>query len=70
MSVVCRDSFLFGQSRLLRQSQDAPALIEGWASTYGNAYASPAPFGGTGITILDPKAIAHFFANMEVSIPG
>jgi hypothetical protein len=66
MPIIYRASLIFGQSLLIRQSNDAAALVEGWATAYGSAFSIPVAFGGTGVMILDPKAIAHFFSNMEV----
>lgn len=62
-----RDSWVFGQGKLLRSSKDAVAIVEEWGHTYGGAYSRPGAFGGQSVMITDAKAITHFFANMEVS---
>jgi hypothetical protein len=63
-----RGSILFGQLNNLLNALDRAALIqEEWAEKYGSVFYRPAPLGKKIVTLMDPKAIAHFYAGGEVS---
>ncbi|KAF5371478.1 hypothetical protein D9615_009620 [Tricholomella constricta] len=56
------ESFLFGLSRVVRESEDASILSEQWANEYGSVYRVPIALGPSRIVIVDPKAAAHFYS--------
>ncbi|TRM56549.1 cytochrome P450 [Schizophyllum amplum] len=57
-----RHSWFFGAHRETMGSADPAGFYEGWAREYGLAYALPGPLGATRVVLLDPKALAHFYA--------
>jgi hypothetical protein len=63
-----RGDILFGQMNNLVQALDGASIIQDtWAEQYGSVYRRPGPFGMDLITLMDPKAIAHFYAGGEVT---
>ncbi|KAJ7580698.1 cytochrome P450 [Mycena floridula] len=60
-------SFLYGyqlETFAFDQAKTA-ALYENWAAEYGSVYSVPWMLGGKRIVLMDPKAIAHFYARGE-----
>jgi hypothetical protein len=61
-------SFLYGQTQLLRDAEDAAADIQAeWANQYGTVFSRPAALGKTEVVVTDTKALAHICAAMEVT---
>jgi len=56
------ESFLFGLSRVVMESEDASLLSEQWAREYGPVYRVPNALGSSTITLVDPKAVTHFYS--------
>lgn len=55
-------SILFGKYHEINQFEDSSILYEQWANEYGQAYKVPGGFGAYRILIMDPRAIAHYYA--------
>ncbi|THH10066.1 hypothetical protein EW146_g8484 [Bondarzewia mesenterica] len=54
--------WVFGFGKIIRNSEDAAGMYEGWASKYGVVYSVPAALGSHRVVLMDPKAISHFYA--------
>ncbi|KAJ7588140.1 cytochrome P450 [Mycena floridula] len=60
-----RPGWLYGyQRRLVADETEvaAAALLQNWAKEYGDVFALPWSLGSNKIVLIDPKAVAHFFA--------
>ncbi|KAK7448083.1 hypothetical protein VKT23_013840 [Stygiomarasmius scandens] len=57
-----RQSLLFGVLKYVNQAPDSGAVYEEWASKYGLVYQIPGVLGSKRVVLMDPKAVAHFYA--------
>ena len=60
-------SWLFGVTKDVFEG-DSGALYEAWAHTYGTVFQVPGPLGSRYTVIIDPKAVAHYFAQINTYI--
>lgn len=59
---IARESFLFGNRKVLNKSDNIGLLYESWVAQYGAAFRFPGPFGTSRVIICDTKAAAHFYS--------
>lgn len=60
-------SWFFGVSKEVFEG-DNGALYEAWAQTFGPVYQVAGPLGERRVVLLDPKAIAHFYAKTYIYV--
>ncbi|THU84114.1 cytochrome P450 [Dendrothele bispora CBS 962.96] len=57
-----RESLIFGVLKHVNQAPDSGAVYEEWSAKYGPVYQIPGVLGSKRVVLMDPKAVAHFYA--------
>lgn len=55
-------SFLLGATAELMKAKSSAHVQESWAQMYGPVFSLPSSFGRSKVILLDPRAVAHVFA--------
>ncbi|KAJ7579172.1 cytochrome P450 [Mycena floridula] len=64
-------SFLYGyQLKILENQEETANLYQQWAAEYGSVFSMPWILGHRRIVLMDPTAIAHFYARGESIYTG